>query len=320
MNKTLALIVLIVLLATAAHANGPSGSGIVVRPAAAVQEDEVRVRDVARPVGKQARKAWVLVKDKVLMQAPRNAGDQERIPRDRLARIIAARLGRLSEGFVVPGGLVLQRGGEVLSEREIRMDVVEFLTARLAGIEGEPEMRDFHLPEHVFLEREGNRLEISLADALEAGRLSLRFEEIGPGGPTGRKYSGSVFLDLWISVPCAARPLNRGDRLAPELVRHRRRNAAYLRGEPWDGKALSLRLVRPVGEGQVIYGGDLEYIPMITKGEEVRLVFQGDYVRLEVPAEALSDGRQGENIPVRNLDSRREVMARVKDKDTVTVN
>jgi flagella basal body P-ring formation protein FlgA len=43
-------------------------------------------------------------------------------------------------------------------------------------------------------------------------------------------------------------------------------------------------------------------------------------VRLEVPAEALADGRVGEMIRVRNLQSERVVSAKVEDSGTVTVN
>jgi flagella basal body P-ring formation protein FlgA len=75
-----------------------------------------------------------------------------------------------------------------------------------------------------------------------------------------------------------------------------------------------------VGQGQVIYTENLEAVPVIAEGDEVRLVFEGRNVRLEVPAEAMGDGRVGQMIKVMNLESERVVSAKVRDETTVTVH
>jgi flagella basal body P-ring formation protein FlgA len=61
-------------------------------------------------------------------------------------------------------------------------------------------------------------------------------------------------------------------------------------------------------------------MPLIAQGSRVSLVFEGPSIRLEVPAEALEDGRTGRSIMVRNLQSDKEILARVKDKNTVVVH
>jgi flagella basal body P-ring formation protein FlgA len=310
----------LLLLAALAHAQEPQAEGIVVRPAAAVEGTEVLVKDVSYPVGRQAQARWLRLKDQPLMPAPVSFGEQQSYPREELARILGQRLGKEARDFVLPMLLVVQRGGAVLNEYDLKLDVVEFLTSRVAGMEGEPVLREYRLPEYVFLSRKGNRLGVEIQGDPEPGRLMLKLREIGPGGPLGSSYSASVFLDVWVSAPCAARPLNTGDKLFPDRVRHERKNLAYMRGEPWDGKNFKLRLKRPVGQGQVIYARDLEAMPVIAEGDEVRLVFLGQYVRLEVPAEAMSDGRIGQTIKVRNLQSERVVTAKVRDGATVTVN
>jgi flagella basal body P-ring formation protein FlgA len=308
------------LFAAMAWAADPAGGGVVVRPAVAVRGPEVMVKDICYPVGRKAKKRWMRLKDEVLMASPESLGDQHPYPRDRLARILGERLGREARDFILPQQLIVQRGGEVLLDYQLKLDVVDFLTTRLAGVKGEPGLRDYRLPGFILLEREDNRLRIEVTNEIEPGRLMLRFVEVGPGGPTGRKFTGSVFFDLWTSAPCAARPLNPGDRILPDRIRYERKNMAYMRGEPWDGKSFDLRLKRSVGEGRIIYEDDLELMPVVAEGDEVRLVFRGEYVRLEVPAEALADGRVGEMIRVRNLQSERVVSAKVEDSGTVTVN
>ena len=50
------------------------------------------------------------------------------------------------------------------------------------------------------------------------------------------------------------------------------------------------------------------------------MLYEGKYVRLTLQAEALSDGSAGETIPVRNLQSRKEIYGLVRDSSTVVVN
>ena len=308
------------LLAASAHAGDPAAGGIVVHSAVAVHGPQVRVADISYPVGRRAKQRWMKLKDETLMPAPATLGDQHPYSRDRLARILGKSLGAEARDFILPQQLIVQRGGAVLQEHQLKLDVVEFLTTRLAGICGEPGLRDYRLPGFILLGRKANRLKIEVTSELEPGRLMLRFTEVGPAGPTGRKFTGSVFLDLWVSAPCANRPLNPGDRMTPDRVRFERKNMAYMRGEPWDGKSFNMRLKRSIGEGQVVFAEDLELRPVIAEGDEVSLVFVGDYVRLEVPAEAMSDGRVGEMIRVKNLQSERVVSAKVEDGGIVTVN
>jgi len=316
----LAALAALALLGQAASAQQPQGEGIVVRPAAAIQGEQVLVKDVSYPVGRGARERWMALKDEPLMPAPQVRGEQRAYSRDRLARILGEKLGREARDFVLPQQLVLQRGGAMLTEYDLKLDVVEFLTNRIAGLSGEVVLRDYQLPEYMFLSRESNRLHIEVQGDPEPGRLMLKLSEVDPAGNTGRAFAASVFLDVWVSVPCAARPLNYGDKLAPGLVRYERKNLAYMRGEPWDGKNFRLRLKRSVGQGQVIYAENLEAVPVIAEGDEVRLVFEGRYVRLEVPAEAMDDGRVGQMIKVMNLESERVVSAKVQDETTVTVH
>lgn len=77
--------------------------------------------------------------------------------------------------------------------------------------------------------------------------------------------------------------------------------------------------VRPMGAGEVIYLSNLEDVPLISRGDTVSLVYEGSFVRLTATAEALADGRAGETIPVRNMQSRREIAAQVVDGGTVVV-
>ena len=60
-------------------------------------------------------------------------------------------------------------------------------------------------------------------------------------------------------------------------------------------------------------------MPLILRGEQVRLLYQGRTVRLTLMAEAVSDGAAGGKITVKNPGSAREIVGIVRDKNTVVV-
>ncbi len=322
----LALSLTLLLPLAAAAGTAASGGGTVeadwrleIMPAAAVSHQQVLLGDLARPLGSIPAERWEALAGTPLWQAPVAPGEQQRITREVLARLLLQTLGPVARLCMLPPYIVIQRGGAVMDAGDLGRLVVENLTPRVRAMDGEAELRDMRLPEYIFLDDRMDTVQLSVIGELDPGRLSLRFEVTAPDGNVRRRHTGQVFLDLWVTAPVAARPLNRGDVLGPDLVTHKRVNAAYLRGEPWDGRDFKLRVSSPVGTDQVIYAEGLELVPTVAKGDTVILVYNGRYVRLSVDAEVMADGSAGEYIPVRNLQSRRQVMAKIRDGDTVEV-
>jgi flagella basal body P-ring formation protein FlgA len=106
--------------------------------------------------------------------------------------------------------------------------------------------------------------------------------------------------------------------LTPELVAVEERNVATLKSPSWDGSG-AVRLVRGIGQGQVILAEDVEPMPLVQKGDKVTLVYEGGRIRLAVAGLAESDGVPGGQVTVRNLQSERKVVGSVRDKNTVVV-
>lgn len=63
----------------------------------------------------------------------------------------------------------------------------------------------------------------------------------------------------------------------------------------------------------------IEPAPVISKGDKVTLVFRSKHLKLTVPVESLEDGGIGQNITVRNLQSKRKIVATVINAQTVQV-
>jgi flagella basal body P-ring formation protein FlgA len=96
-------------------------------------------------------------------------------------------------------------------------------------------------------------------------------------------------------------------------------NLAYMPRPAWDGRGLPLRMTGPVGAGQLISAEVVEPIPVVAKGKVLNLVYSGRTLTMSVPVESLEDGGIGGMVRVRNMQSRRVVVARIVDAETAQV-
>ena len=124
---------------------------------------------------------------------------------------------------------------------------------------------------------------------------------------------------LWVTVPAATRVMSKGENLTPEAVTFLRINAATLKDLPWDGQGGPWRLARGLAAGEPILQSDLQSQLMVRRGDVVTLIYARGNVQMTTQAEALSDGEPGATIAVRNLQSKKQVYAKVKDGGTVII-
>ncbi|RQD66613.1 MAG: flagella basal body P-ring formation protein FlgA [Desulfonatronovibrio sp. MSAO_Bac4] len=284
----------------------------------ALDADVVTFGHIAEPKNSRATQNWANVEKLQLWRAPQ-AGQRIVLSRDQvMARLnsVDAGLGRQS---IIPREITFQRGARVFNQDELMAMVTEYLRPRINSMGGEVEFRDFRLPSPVYLENAFEKIEIETSTEPAPGRTSLRINIVDAHGSVSRRLTGNVFIDVWVTVACASRPLNRGDIVNPGDVSFERKNLAYLRDDVWDGKTGPWRVRSSVGQGQPILMRALEGIPVVSRGDQVSLVYQGQHVTLSVPVQVLEDGQKGDSIMVRNMRSRKEVAGIVQDGGTVVV-
>ncbi len=288
-----------------------------VRNAAAVQGEMVTLADIAEPHGPIPAGLWESISQQPLWPAPPEPGKPLQINKARLGRALRDTLGaEIATRCVLPASLAIQRGGVVLTEHDLRKYVVNFLTPQTNAMPGTAEWTEFRLPPYIFLEHGQQRVNLE-PGSVAPGRVTFRFVIQEPDGKIVRRAAGAAFLNLWVDVPAAARPLNQGDTLHVQDITFVRVNAAHLASMPWDGKGGPWQMVRSVGTGQPIYSTDLLGLSMVRKGSIVNLLYVKGRIRIEVKAECLADGAPGTIIPVRNLQSKKQVYATVRDNKTV---
>lgn len=301
---------------------------IVIRPAACVVGPKVLLGEIADPVPGADPARFAELAKKALWLAPK-PGRPLSIQKIQLKELLQEHLGEEAALCDLPRQLLLQTGGRVFLENELGRIVDDFLAPRLASLASTVtvagdggatvEKRDLRLPPYVFLTDAGDALFIEAVTEIKPGRVGLKFLAKTAEGRIYRQAAAALFLDVWGTVPVTAIPVNTGAILTPEAVTFERKNLAFLKGKLWDGKGGPYRVKRALGVGQTLSEDLIEAPPLVAKGARVTLIFEGENIRLQAPAEALADARAGEKIQVKNLLSQKEIVALVRDAQTVVV-
>lgn len=293
---------------------------LIVPEAVCVDEAVITLAHLARAEGERSSALLARIGDTPLLAAPGFNGAKANLNGPRLRALIVQRLGSQVAGIQIPPQVIVQRGGQVLESRTLWPEIAKILTKALASYDGEVQTRDYRMADSLFVtEKAPVQLRARLANTAAPGRNSLRLEAVTENGRVVQSFTGTVFADVWKTVPCAARVLNRGDILTPELVTFVRKNLAYLGRPAWDGLGMPLRMVAAVGAEQIISSTMVEPVPVVSRGQLLNLVYAGKTLKLSVPAESLEEGAMGAIIRVRNTQSRNVVAARVVDAETVQV-
>ena len=289
-----------------------------IREAAVANGNMVLLGDIAEPYGPLPEHQWQQLAARPLWPAPPEAGKPLQISKSRLIPALRERLGDLADRCLLPNSLAIQRGGAVWYEDDIRSLIVKTLSPTFNVLPGRVDMTDFRLPAYIFLAHAGQAVQVEPVKPA-AGRISFRFIVAEVDGSVARRFSGSAFLNVWAEVACTAKAYNRGDILTPEGVTWISKNLAHIRGDFWDGRGGPWQVIRNIGAGQPIFLTDIEPQSAMRKGTIVTLVYNKGSVRVTAQAEALSDGSLGQTIPVRNLQSKKQVFAVIRDSSTVEV-
>jgi flagella basal body P-ring formation protein FlgA len=264
------------------------------------------------------QRTWKTISSIKLWKAAKKPGRPVMVSQAKLRKILRYYLGDKVNSLVLPNQLTVQTGGRVFTHDELKSRVVAFLTPRAKGLGGDVELKNLQLPSDMFFKNSADKLVIGLKGDLKPGRNQFSLRGVSLNGKIISRKGGTVFLDVWKAVPVAAKPLRRFERLTKDKVSFQRVNLAY-KPDLWDGTGGPWRMSRTLGRNQPFTKSHLEQIPLIEKGERVKLIYKGKKVQLTIKVEALGEASMGQQVTVRNLQSKRTILATVVGDDLVMV-
>jgi len=132
---------------------------------------------------------------------------------------------------------------------------------------------------------------------------------------SGNSWSVYVPVDMnvWQRVVIAARPIARGQDIGAGDVRLGEMNTSRLNGQYLTSldKAVGMNVRRPIAQGGALLMEQLEAPLLIKRGELVTISAQTGVVAVKMQGTALSDGRRGEQIRIKNQATSKIVQAEV---------
>ncbi|WP_428560134.1 MAG: flagellar basal body P-ring formation chaperone FlgA [Solidesulfovibrio sp. DCME] len=291
-----------------------------VKEAACAAGERVLLSEIAEPQGEFPPDAWAALGATPLWYSPETVGKLAVIPAGKVLEGLRYYLRDAPVEFALPNQLTLSRGGRVMGHEELRAMAVEVLTPKVAALSGEARLVTVNVPDHIFVDDQATGVTIEVQDVV-AGKTPFRFVVAGPKAKILQQVPAEAVVEHFARVPVAIKPILPRDGAAVEQIAYlwERRNMASIKGRVFDPGDGQWRARRGVGGGQVIMADEMEPLPLVLRGDQVKVVYEGRAVKLTLLGEALTDGAPGGKITVKNPKGNREITAVVRDKSTVVV-
>ncbi len=154
--------------------------------------------------------------------------------------------------------------------------------------------------------------------ALKTGRNSLGIRCSGK-----KKWTiyTSVLIKTYRDVLVLAQPIQRGEILTSNHLRTINRELSQLRSGYIENpqQIINKQANRNLSTGTVINLRHFSVPKLIKKGDRVKITHSSPYFQISMNGIAMKDGKKGENITVKNINSQRIVQATVIKPGQVTV-
>jgi len=206
--------------------------------------------------------------------------------------------------------------GEAIAEAAAR-----WLTAYLAAQGGEPVVSLARAPSACSLPARVERIALTprpLGNPGQGGKAQVSVEIRG-AGRLWRKVPVTFDVALFKTVAVARERIAAGEPVHRSMLSLERMDVARLVGTPAESlEALDGQVTRrTVARGAILCTDVLRTPPTVRRGALVAMQLRRGAMLIRAKGVAKQDGRRGEIIKLVNVDSRREVLARVIDASTV---
>jgi len=182
-----------------------------------------------------------------------------------------------------------------------------------------------------------SRLKINGNRRVAAGNVDFQVFQKSTGVPKGyvrvsvlvsvdgmvdMEVSLSAWVDVFGSVVCAVRKLNKGETVGPSDVYLARKNMARMPANVITdkSKAIGLSVKNSLNANTSLREYMLFRKPTVERGDMVTILAQLGGLRVTTPGKTLERGFEGEMIRVQNTMSKKRIYARIVDGSTVEVD
>lgn len=312
-------VVILPVPVSVAHAEKPVQVKVAGR--STVADAMIRLGDIAVITHPDARRCVVL-KEVVIGRAPL-AGNSRVLDRG-LVRMRLRQHGvdlhriRLE----MPAKITVVRDAQVVTVDRIRTAVLDFFNRQIAPRIGRAQLRKVDVGEQVTVPKGPLMIRIiPIRPQKLCGNIPLNVE-VDVNGRFQKKVFASMMVESIVDAVVARHVLKRNHLIAAAdvLLKPLERSRLPRNFVSSLGEVLGKRTKRRIPAGTVLRPDLVDLPCLIHRRDVVTIVARADGLEISTLGEARQRGRLGDRIRVINLDSKKNVYGRVKDRNTVEVN
>lgn len=225
----------------------------------------------------------------------------------------------ISASLLAVCGIITVQAGSLVTLAEINQAVKHFVMQQQVPL-NDVQVTVTSFSDELKLSRCLEPMQISIAPGAKLlGQTSLA---VSCNTPQQWKIHIAAHIDGQVSALVALHPITRGTVIQKaDLEFSSRRYSQLHYGYYTSANQLSgMEAKRNIRAGQVITPGQLNAQKMVVRGQHVTIIAERGGLDLRVKGKALMDGRQGQTIQVKNLNSQKLIYAQVVGSGMVKVN
>lgn len=299
----------------------PAVVTVTIKAQSSVDRDMILLGDIARieppDAALSARLQTVVIGRSPLPGSSRNLSDGDVLLRLKQAGIDSSRI-----QLKMPETAEVIRNSITIEGDQIKKIVSDFIRQNMTDTRTHMTIKDIRVPQKIVLP--GGRVRYEVASA-------PRGDSVGTFGVAVTfRVNESYEKKIWVTVTIEAlvdavvtvRALGRYRPIIAEDVTVRRIDLSDLPANVISDpdEVIGKRTRRAIHSNQVLSSDLVELPPLVKRGDLVTIVAQIDGLKITALGQVKKKGRQGERIPVVNMDSQKVIFARVLDANTVAVD
>ena len=293
---------------------------ITVPPEAQVQGPQITLGDVATVQG-ESTDTVARMRHVLLGQAP-PAGVERLLSKSTLVTQLKHQ-GLWTQEIEFQGALQIRvrRASQRLDLQHLETVVRQALSRRLSQTTQRTSIRDIRGLKPIFVPLGPVEYEVTVPGRhMLLGSTSFTLS-IQVAGKVAKQLHGTATIAVAQEVVSLVRPVAQGEIITADAVSRTQVQVTQpLRQvvtQPAD--VIGKHARRSLAGNAPLSTQDVTTVPVVHRGDMVRIVLESPLIKMSTPGEALEAGKPGDTIRVKNTSSNREVRAQVIDKQTVRI-
>ncbi len=314
------LFIIFILVAVISEASAMLVVTVTVQEKTEVGQEHVRLGDVAHISGGD-HKFVRRLGDLIVGKAPLPGKTRSLNERSIKLRLKQSGIDTGQIRLVVPGKAVISRSSITISKEKIAGIVAEYIRKKsLSSGDGTTVkniivQKDLVVPKGKITYRIMNKKQYT-----SSGRTAV-YVDFTVDGYFHKKIRALVDIERLADVVVTSRPLGRHKIITKEDIYVKRTDISKLQvniiNDP--EKVIGRRTKRSIDPATVLRTDLVELPPIVKRGDVVTIIAEAGGMRITALGKIKKKGHKGERLKVINLNSKKEIYARVVDSSTVRV-